>query len=384
MKANLKFFISFVLIFSIGLFIFTGFLNLYFRNHAIWSYKTDNAVYSVAISSDGSYIVAGTYTSYYFFSNSNSKPLWSYKIENNSTSAHLIDLVISQDGSYAAGTFFKTLYMFSNTNSVPLWNFTSSSPFSSLDMSLDGSYIAVTKASTLYLFSKSSNVPLWRFSSGNGFSSAIISSNGSYVTAVDSKNLYFFSKSSNQSLGIYPMNPDGKRYSKHIAMSPDARYIGLIDRQFDGTHTDSFLYIFETTNLTPIWSKKFNDQYLFSIAISYNGSYIAVSGSSGSEHTLYFFTKLNNKPLWTFPLKWELSKLSMSYYGSYLAVASAKPSFSLGFSESPSKGVVYLFHKDNPKPEWSYSISAFIPTIAISFDGRSIIAGVDDNIYFLK
>jgi WD40 repeat protein len=180
------------------------------------------------------------------------------------------------------------------------------------------------------------------------------------------------------------MNPDGKRYVKHIAMSPDARYIGLIDRQFDGTYTDSFLYIFETSNLTPIWSKKFNDEHLLSIAISYNGSYIAVTGS-GYGNTLYFFSKFNNKPLWTYPLKWELSKLSMSYYGSYLAVASAQPSVSLGFSETPSKGVVYLFHKSNPNPKWLYNINAYIPTIAISSNGRYIIIGdSDDNVYFFQ
>jgi hypothetical protein len=384
MKGNLKISISFVLIFFslTGFIIITQILNPFdFRNHLIWSYKTDNDVYSVAISSDGSYIIAGTYTSLYFFSNSKPKPLWSYEI---GVAPYGIDLVISQDGSYAASTFFKTLYMFSNTNSIPLWNFTAHSPFTSLDMSLDGSYIAATVASTLYLFSKSSNVPLWRFSSGNPFSASAISSDGSYVAAVDSKNLYFFSKSSNQSLWNYPMNPDGPPLVKHIAMSPDARYIGLIHRQFDGTHTDSFLYIFETTNPTPIWSKKFNDEHLFSIAISYNGSYIAVTGA-GYGNTLYFFSKFNSKPLWTFPLKWELSKLSMSYYGSYLALASAQPSVFIGFSETPGKGVVYLFHKDSPNPKWFYNINAYIPTIAISSNGRYIIIGdSDDNVCFFQ
>jgi len=382
MKRKFKISISFVLIlFSFtGLMIFTRILNpINSRNNLIWSYKADNDVYSVAISSDGSYIIAGTCTNYYYFSNSKPKPLWSYEMED---APYSIDLVISQDGSYAAGAFFKTISMFSNTNSIALWNFTANSTFYSIDMSLDGSYIVATVNRNMYLFSKSSNVPLWKLSSGSPFYSSAISSNGSYIAVVDSNNLYFFSKSSNQFLWNYPIKTNGIG-GKCIAMSPDARYIGLIHRQFDGTHTDSFLYLFKTTNSAPIWFKKFNDEYLSSIAISFNGSYIAVTGLG---NTLYFFSKFTNKPLWTFPLKWELSTLSMSYNGSYLAVASAyAPIYIPENPPPPSKGVVYLFHKDDPNPKWFYDINAYIPTIAISSNGRYIIIGAsDDKIYVFQ
>jgi len=154
MKDNLKISISFTLIFfSLASFIIiTRILNPFdFSNNLLWSYKADNDVYSVAISSDGSYIIAGTCTNYYYFSNSKPKPLWSYKIED---APYSIDLVISQDGSYAAGAFFKEICMFSNTNSVALWNFTANSIFYSLDMSSDGSYIVATVYHTLHLFSK--------------------------------------------------------------------------------------------------------------------------------------------------------------------------------------------------------------------------------------
>lgn len=382
MKDSLKISISCLLIFfSFASFILITRIGnpLDFRNNLLWSYKADNDVYSVAISSDGSYIIAGTSTSYYYFSNSTPKPLWSYEIED---APYSIDLVISQDGLYAAGAFFKTIRMFSNTNSSELWNFRANSIFYSLDMSFNGLYVVAAASQNLYLFSKSSNVPLWKLSSTSHFYSSAISSNGSYVAAVDSNNLFFLSKSSNQSLWNYSINPDGIG-GKAIAMSPDASYIGLIHRQFDGPYTDSFLYIFETTNPTPIWSKKFNDEYLNSIAISSNGSYIAVTGLG---NTLYFFSKLSSDPLWTFPLKWELNKLSMSYDGSYLAVASAYPPISIPESSAPpSKGEIYLFHKDYPNPQWSYNINAYIPTIAISSNGRYIIIGAsDDTIYFFQ
>ena len=39
------------------------------RRESFWFYDTGNNVYSVAISSDGSYFTAGTETSIYFFSN---------------------------------------------------------------------------------------------------------------------------------------------------------------------------------------------------------------------------------------------------------------------------------------------------------------------------
>ena len=92
----------------------------------LWSYRSAYMIGSVAISSDGSYIAAGSLsmgTRYiptmsselYLFSRTSSTPLWSYD------TGHWINSVaISSDGNYiAAGNRDGKVYLFSRTSSTP-------------------------------------------------------------------------------------------------------------------------------------------------------------------------------------------------------------------------------------------------------------------------
>ncbi|MDY6864890.1 MAG: PQQ-binding-like beta-propeller repeat protein [Halobacteriota archaeon] len=66
-------------------------------NVPLWSYETDGAVYGVSISSDGSYIAAGSDNNNVYFFNRNGGLLWSYK-----TGSWVESVSISSDGSYIA------------------------------------------------------------------------------------------------------------------------------------------------------------------------------------------------------------------------------------------------------------------------------------------
>jgi WD40 repeat protein len=96
-------------------------------------------VYSVSISSDGSYIAAGSGDGkVYLFSRSSSTPLWSYQTGNVGCSVS-----ISSDGSYiAAGSIDGKVYLFSRSSSTPLWSYQTGNWVLSVSISSDGSYIA--------------------------------------------------------------------------------------------------------------------------------------------------------------------------------------------------------------------------------------------------
>jgi len=82
---------------------------VYFFNRngeILWSYETSNQVKSVAISSNGSYVITGCENGEIYFFNHNGKLLWTYK------AGDIVDSVaISSDGKYAvAGSCDRRVY----------------------------------------------------------------------------------------------------------------------------------------------------------------------------------------------------------------------------------------------------------------------------------
>ena len=89
----------------------------------LWSYETDGGVYSVTISSDGSYIAAGSDYKVYLFDREGNL-LWSYK-----TGGWVVSVAISSDGSYiAAGSEDGKVYLFDREGNL-LWSYKGSWEF---------------------------------------------------------------------------------------------------------------------------------------------------------------------------------------------------------------------------------------------------------------
>ena len=165
----------------------------------LWSHpigETVNWVFSVSISSDGSYIAAGgTDRRVYLFSKDSSTPLWSYQAGGGGT---VYSVSISSDGSYiAAGSFDDNVYLFSRTSSTPLWSYQTDNYVYSVSISSDGSYIAAGSdlSKRVYLFSRTSSTPLWSYRTGGTVYSVSVSSNGSYIAAGGyDRRVYLFSR----------------------------------------------------------------------------------------------------------------------------------------------------------------------------------------------
>ncbi|MHA1232782.1 MAG: WD40 repeat domain-containing protein [Candidatus Helarchaeota archaeon] len=144
--ALLSFIVLFSLIISnIPIPVSHSFPTLYYT----WNYKTSDVVECLDISSDGQYIVVGSYDSYvYFFHQNSSTPLWSYK-----TGDVVKSVSISDDGQFiAVGSQDNNLYLFNKSGPTPMWNFSTGGVVWDVAMSSDGKYIAAGCGTKLYLF----------------------------------------------------------------------------------------------------------------------------------------------------------------------------------------------------------------------------------------
>lgn len=129
-----------------------------------------------------------------------------------------------------------------------------------------------------------------------------------------------------------------------------------------------------------MWYKKCSSSgFIYSVAISSNGSYIAVGSS---DKNIYLFKKDSPTPVWNYTAEWAFNSVAISFDGSYCVASSSTIFGSINGTPPPPEGEVYLFDKDNSKPIWHYDISNYITSVAISNDGKHVAVGsYDDKVY---
>ncbi|MFX1258448.1 MAG: PQQ-binding-like beta-propeller repeat protein [Promethearchaeota archaeon] len=343
MKRRFKILIS-ILILAIYNASFLIILNLLNQNPAKqWYFESsrEESFGYIAISANGNYCVAGSNNGIYYFKNSSSKPLWFYSLDYA-----LDSLAFSSNGEYiVAGTRDNKIYFFHNSSSTPLWSFTTTYSVLSLDISSNGSYfVAGCRNGETYLFNKSSSSPLWINQSytETDIEDLAISSDGNYiVTGSGGNGIYWFERNNSTPIGHTEQGGDW------VAISSDGNYTvsardGVIylynnsrsspvwfydiyqggkclDMSSDGkyivtTSMDGYIYLFDRSSSIPLWQYKINVP--LSISISSNGEYIA---AIDLDHT-YFFHRSNNNPLWSRQYGGE--EVAISSDGGFLAMIS--------------------------------------------------------------
>lgn len=218
----------------------------------------------------------------------------------------------------------------------------------------------------IYLFSKDSVKPLWSFETGNDWvQNVAISENGDYITAKTNSYIYFFTKDSNQPLWKYQCDGE-ESFSGWVDISSDGNYIA--------GGCQSSLSLFNKESNKPIWNYNGNSN-IYAVSISGDGKYIA-AGTSGTNKVL-LFDKDSNKPVWEFVGEGDIHGLAIAQNGKYIAAG----------AHCPDRRA-FAFLQESNKPLFSYQLSEDSPvwTAAISFDGKSIVYGLDgggdfDNIF---
>jgi WD40 repeat protein len=236
--------ISSVAISSDGLYIAAGSWNekVYFFRHEIstpsWSYDTCGYANSVGISADGQYIAAGSWACSYdtgkvfLFNRVNGTPVWTYAEGKGYKEEDFYSVAVSSDGRFIVagsgwlGDSGGRTYLFSRNSSNPLWYYDAATRIGSVAISSDGYYIAAAGIWTgqpatpdyrVYFFSRDSDTPLWSYKTRGFVNSVAISSDGRYVAAAEyGGGVYLFSRDSSLPVWNYNTGDTTDRQSQSL------------------------------------------------------------------------------------------------------------------------------------------------------------------------
>ncbi|MDD2666779.1 MAG: right-handed parallel beta-helix repeat-containing protein [Methanocellales archaeon] len=244
----------------------------------IWRYEAGERVWRVDMSDDGNYIVSIGQRNICLFSKENSNPIWNYKRKSSGSTYNSV--AISSNGKYiVAGTDSGSepnVLLFSRESSTPLWSYGPSEWTSQVAISSDGSYIATgDNAGTVRLFSKESNVPLWSYTTWGDIYALSMTPDGRFIVAGGwDSNLYMFSQIG-ELLWSYKIG--GRVFD--VDISYDGRYIVAASE-------DDHIYLISFSG-KPLWSYRTGDD-VTGISISSDGNYTA---AVSEDRHLYLFDR---------------------------------------------------------------------------------------------
>jgi len=305
--------------------------DLYLFSHdgsLIWKYTIlgsggENTDFSgwVSISDKGEYIAAAYGNSVALFSREKNTPLWEYKVGNN----NIYTVDISSDGSYiVAGDYGDRLLLFSRESSQPVWVYEAPGDVHALAISADGNYIASgthCPDRKAFMHHRSSKSPLWGYvtSMGSPVWTAAISSDGKYaVYGLDSADTYkavlLFERESGTPMRAYTTD----WWVRSVGISDDGKYIvaGSADHR---------VYLFDRDKDEALWTFEAGER-VGSVAMSSDGMHI-VAGSKDKK--VYFFSRASSQPLWAYPTSSWVNAVAISADGSYIVAGGGAPQYML-------------------------------------------------------
>ena len=280
----------------------------------LWSYETGNILEDISVSTDGSYIAAGSRDNKVYFFNLNGELLWSYK-----TGGSVWGVSVSSDGSYiAAGSYDYNVYLFNQEGKL-LWKYKTDGVVRDVSVSSDGSYIAAGSGeemgitglyygnNNVYLFNREGEL-LWSYKTDSEVGGVSISSDSLYIAAGSGDyKVYFFNLNGKL---LWNYKTDSTVYG--VSVSSDGSYIAA-------GSCDYKAYFFNRKGEL-LWSYK-TDSDVSSVSISSDGSYIA----AGSGYDKIYLFNRERKVLWSYSYQPTYKKttrvegVSISSDGSYIA-----------------------------------------------------------------
>lgn len=250
----------------------------------IWSNDIGSWVYSVDISSNGTYMVAGGGETE-LLNNGSSTPQWGFNIGGGEL---YLDVDMDSAGNYlVSGANDGHCYLFHRSSSTPIWAFTKPSDEdpSKVSISSDGNFIAVglqENGNELYFFNRSSNVPIWSYATSNEIISLDLSQDGKYIIAGDHSYLYFFNSFKSTPLWTKGMSVGNQPLS--VVTSYNGSIIAM-------ESITGYLHLYRKYSSNPYWRYKLDGDGINNndpIAISDNGKYIAATG----DNCFYLFKNI--------------------------------------------------------------------------------------------
>jgi hypothetical protein len=296
------------------------------------------------------------------------EPIWRRNIGSN-----VYSISISSDGSYIAATNNNgELLLLSNDDATLLWNFTSGTSSLFAKIAKSGDYIVAKSDTKLYYFSKSSGTPEWELDLDKTIESISICDDGRFVLATTEGNGTLISGPSGDIIRNYAV---GDGWHPKGAISGDGNYIVVEDGKT--MLMNSGVYFYSTSNSTLLWEDSIRHGYL-DCFISYDAERILItqgfwtSGgagglSEGNHGSAHLYSK-NGTKLWT-----------KNIHGVYSeGMTSDGETIILGGSEPDN---VYYLSSASDEPTWENSFVDPVPIVSISDTGEVVLVGSGLNIW---
>ncbi len=351
---------------------------------------------SVAISQDGSTVVAGTYFFPYaagakhsaadatlitvgaFAWSAKGKSLWQDKFQ---ATEGVYWVAISRDGKWAAACGRTApaqgfVYIYDAASGTRVSTYNTKVRVNMVAFSSDGSYL-VAGADDTYLFSR--NGSTWAApqklvsASGDSVIAVGMSADGQWIVAGTFLGSVVLVKNNAGNFGA-PASWNMKGTIHWVAMSADGS-------TFTAAASGSSVYCFKTSSFgstkQPAWSAPLTGcKSCRAVAVSDDGSSVSAAGNVGSAGKVFLFSNLgaSGKQLWAKSTKRNPNSTSLDTAGKYVTVADGYP--------DKTPGDFYLFDAAGDAMGSLQTNNMSWP-MQISADGTAIAAGSDNsNVYY--
>jgi len=306
----------------------TDTLAVFNRTNMLWSASV-TGVHSVAVSENASLIAAAATSGLYIFSLKSPTPQTHYNV------VFMNPLIaLSNDGSTLAlaeqnSDTSTRLLLFEPPNQNSTWTTTIQGTLESISTSSNGTYITASTShpGTLHLFSKQQPTPSWTYSFGEQCTGAHLSQNGEYIIAVGGNQTDTYS----MRIQRFRTTNASPNYVKLISELPSAQGMTVSSNGsiFAITYAKSNRLIFFNLDLPPYG---YGPGSVLNVSLparsvatsmSNDGRHIAV----GTEEGIYTYEYLNKQL--TLAKQYTVDRpfifdIALSANGSYLAAAATK------------------------------------------------------------
>ncbi|MCK4886703.1 MAG: PQQ-binding-like beta-propeller repeat protein [Planctomycetes bacterium] len=330
----------------------------------LWSYDTGAEVASVAISYDGLYIAVGSLGNKLYLFEADGNLLWDKDIPISSgygggwMGRESKTVAISSDGEYVIAGCSDKLYVYRNINDGELvWSHAGRE--TCVGISPDGNYIVSTGAGDVHLFSIASSSPLWTKGIGAYW---VATSTPGYVAVSTGSSVLLYDPRGTAIWGYKHTKWSGDYI--HVYMTGDGRgLVGCNDDPSDSTGS-ALCYFNDEKDGTPGWSSadgtpvwsfvpfpSIGGSDLYCAAISDDGETIATGGSP-SNNGSFVLSSAGSSPLQTFSFG-NPQSFDLTCDGQFGVCGDRT-------------GHLYFFSKESSSPLWTKTVGGYVQTVAIS------------------
>jgi len=312
-----------------------------------WKREIGYTIRDVDTSSDGEYIIVGSFDYHVYLYDKKGTLLWSYR-----TGDTVRDVAISFDGRYmAAGSYDEHVYFF-NTNGDLLWKRKMKAPVRDISISAGGEYLVVgSNDKQVYFFDWKGQL-LWEYPTAGSVFTVALSMRGEYVSVgSNDRKVYFFNR-----LGDLLWMYETGSAVRDVEMTSRGKYIAA------GSY-DHYLYFFDRSGRL-IWKRK-RETPIGKVAISPSGEEIA----TGGEGDVALFDR-NGNLLWSHSTgQHELRGLEISTKGGSVICG--------------TRDNELLYFDKIGRLLWRYRTPQWVETVAVGSRGRFITAGLRNGVLYL-